>query len=223
MSTRKLTTVSAAIVLLAACGQAGTDSSANAAQSELSPEGNAAEDVAFEAPSGEYKTDYKHRYITFSYVHKGLSSPWLRWRSWEGVLDWNADDPSQSTISVTIDANSIDSGVDEFDGHLKGDNFFDTANHPEITFVSTDVTRTGDAEGTIVGDLTIKGVTKPVTLDVTYNTSAYDERGQKYVIGFSGTTTVKRSDFGVDLLAPLVSDEVDIIIETEFEMPSGGE
>ncbi len=171
------------------------------------------------AVSGTYQTDPGHRYITFSYLHQGYSHPFLRWRDWDATLEWNADDPTASSVSVTIDANSIDSGVDEFDGHLKSDKFFDTANYPEITFVSTSLTKTGDNTGTLTGDLTIKGNTKPVTLDVTLNRAAFDDRGQVYKIGFSATGAVKRSDFGVDAYVPFVGDEVSLIIETEFLNP----
>jgi len=171
------------------------------------------------AISGTYQADPGHRYITFSYLHQGYSRPFLRWRDWDATLEWDADDPTASSVSVTIDANSIDSGVDEFDGHLKGDKFFDTANHPEITFVSTSLTKTGDNTGTLTGDLTIKGNTKPVTLDVTLNRAAFEDRGQVYKIGFSATGAVKRSDFGVDAYVPFVGDEVSLVIETEFLNP----
>lgn len=173
-----------------------------------------------DAKSGTYTTDDGHRYITFSYSHGGFSNPWLRWRDWTGTLDWNAEDPAASSVNVVINAESIDTGVDVFDGHLKDDRFFDVANHPEITFVSTSVEKTGDNTGEITGDLTIKGITKPVTLDVVFNKGEYDQRNSRYKLGFSGKTTVKRSDYGVDLFAPVVSDEVDIIIETEFLMPA---
>ena len=106
-----------------------------------------------------------------------------------------------------------------FNGHLQGERMFDTANFPEITFESTEVTRNSDNTGTVTGDLTIKGVTKPVTLDVTYNGSLIDERSNSYAIGFSGAATIKRSDFGIDFLVPVVGDDVTITIETEFLMP----
>lgn len=173
----------------------------------------------FDAPTGKYVTDAGHRYITFTYSHLGFSDPYLRWRDWEGELDWNAENPEQSSVSVTIDAASIDSGVDEFDSHLKGETFFDVENHPQITFVSTGVETTGDMTGVITGDLTIKGVTKSVALDTTFNKAGFMERGNLHKIGFSARTTVKRSDFGVDAFAPAVGDEVEILIEVEFDKP----
>lgn len=210
MNTRTLLLCMGAALAIAACGQ-----SANGQDDA------AAEKVVFDAPSGEYTPDPNHHYIFFTYSHFDYSHPHVRWRVWDATLNWNAENPEASTVEVVIEADSVDSGVDVFDGHLKGERFFDTENHPEITFVSTNVTRTGENTGTITGDLTIKGITKPVTLDVTFNKAGYEERGDRYKIGFSATTTVKRSDFGMDYLVPAVSDEVDIKIESEFIMPAG--
>ncbi len=206
--------VLSAVALVTACGQ-----NANGTPAETAPAEQAAETV-FAAKSGEYKAEKNHRYITFSYLHQGYSKPYLRWREWDATLDWDAEEPEKSSISVTIDANSIDSGVDKFDADLKSERFFDTANYPEITFESTSVERTGEKTGVITGDLTIKGVTKPASLDVAFNHGAYRERGNDYKIGFSASGVIKRSDFGIDFLVPAVSDEVNIIVEAEFTMPA---
>lgn len=171
------------------------------------------------APSGAYKTDPLHAYITFSYNHMGMSNPRVRWRSWTGELDWDAEDPTASAIFVEIDAASVDSGVDEFDGHLKAEKFFDVANYPEITFQSTSIERTGPNTGRIAGDLTIKGVTKPAVLDAVINGAASNDQAKMHALGFSATTTIRRSDFGVDAYTPYVSDDVAISIEAEFVMP----
>ena len=179
-------------------------------------------DAANGAPSGEYKPDVEHAYIAFDYLHQGFSRPVLRWGEWDATLDWDAQDPTASSVSVTINAASIDSGVDRFDGHLRGETFFDVENHPEITFESTSLETTGENTGVMTGDLTIKGITKPVTLDVTMNRAAFLERSNEYKIGFSAEGVVKRSDFGVDAYTPAVSDEVTLNIETEFFMPADG-
>ena len=177
----------------------------------------AAEDST--AISGEYTAESGHRYITFSYDHQGYSRPQLRWRAWDATLNWNAEDPASSSVSVTIDVASIDSGVDVFDEHLKGDNWFDVEAHPQATFVSTAAAIVEDHSGTVTGDLTIKGVTKPVTLDVEFHKGAFEERGNAYKIGFSGTTKINRSDFELGAYVPLVGDEVDIVISAEFQLP----
>lgn len=171
------------------------------------------------APSGAYRTDPRHAYITFSYNHMGMSHPQVRWRSWTGELDWDTEDPAASAILVTIDAASVDSGVDEFDGHLKNEKFFDVAAYPVITFESTSIERAGPNSGRIAGELTIKGVTRPVVLDAAINGAAKDDASGIYKLGFSATTTVKRSEFGVDAYTPYVSDDVVIAIEAEFVMP----
>jgi polyisoprenoid-binding protein YceI len=168
------------------------------------------------AISGLYKNDPEHAYIVFSYSHVGYSRPHIRWRTWTADLNWNADAPEKSSVSVVIDAASVDSGVDEFDEHLKAAQFFDVEKHKQITFKSTKVVRTGPTTGAITGDLTIKGVTKPVVLEATFNRAADDPFFKTHKIGFSAKTRVKRSDFGVDAYAPAVSDVVDITIETEF-------
>jgi len=175
------------------------------------------------APSGEYSLDKSHGYIVFSYDHQGFSSPHLRWRDWNASLDWDNENPGASSISVIINAESVDSGVDEFDGHLKSADFFDVASHPEITFDSTSLTKSSDTEGTMTGDLTIKGQTHPVTLNVTFNKADFNGRDSEYKIGFSAKGEINRSQWGLDLYVPFISDEVNLIIETEFTMPSGAD
>lgn len=206
---------------LAACGQNASTETAETVSGTAAESANAQQETAafeFDAPSGVYESEATHRYITFSYSHLGFSDPWVRWREWNGTLNWNAEAPEQSSVNVVIDVSSVDTGVDVFDGHLKGERFFDVENHPEITFASTAVETTGANTGTITGDLTIKGNTKPVTLDVVFNKGAYQERDNVYRLGFSGKTTVLRSEFGVGAFAPNVGDEVDIVIESEWIM-----
>ena len=169
------------------------------------------------AAAGRYVIDPEHAYINFSYLHQGYSRPILRWRAWSGELDWDPENLDSSRVYVEIDAASVDSGVDRFDDHLKSPDFFDVENHPTITFRSTSVAVTGETTGSMTGDLTIKGETKPVTLDVTFNRAAAASNGGGHKIGFSAAGVVNRSDFGVDKYVPFVSDAVDLMIEVEFE------
>lgn len=195
---------------------------AASAEAEAAPAPEAAAEAPFDVSMtvpGLYKSDAGHAYITFSYDHQGYSRPWLRWRSWTGDLNWNPAAPEQSSITAVIDAASIDSGVDKFDEHLKSADFFDVAQYPQITFKSTSVTIDGPAAAKVAGDLTIKGVTKPLTLDVKINRAADDDFAKGYKLGFSGKTAIKRSDFGVDKYTPFVGDDVAIVVEAEFVMP----
>lgn len=208
----------ATLLAIAACTETPTDATNGAAaEDSAATSEDAAEPVALAvAASGAYKTDPRHAYITFSYNHQGMSNPHIRWRNWTGELDWNAEDPAASAISVTIDAASVDSGVDIFDGHLRSANFFDVDAYPEITFKSTSIERTGPNTGKIKGDLTIKGNTRSVTLDAVINGTAHDPENKIYKLGFTGTTSVNRSDFSVDAYVPYISDKVDIVINAEF-------
>ncbi len=197
----------------AACGQQANGQSSDATAADTVVEKD------FGAKSDTYLSEERHRYITFSYSHFGYSRPSVRWRDWEAVLNWNAEDPEASSITVAIDAASVDSGVDVFDGHLKGEDFFDVANYPDIVFISTKIERTGDDTGVMTGELTIKGITKSIMLDVKFNNGAFDERNNRYKIGFSAKTAVNRSDFDLDTYVPAVSDQVDVMIEAEFISP----
>ncbi|NNE41469.1 MAG: YceI family protein [Marinicaulis sp.] len=172
------------------------------------------------APSGDYEQEFKHAYIAFSYDHKGLSRPILRWGEWDATLNWNQENPEASTVSVVIDAESIDSGVEEFNGHLKGANFFDIENYPEISFESTEISNIVGNRGTMTGDLTIKDETHPVELGVTFNKAVFDDRKNANLIGFSASGSVQRSQWGLDYAVPVVSDDVEITIEVEFIKPA---
>jgi polyisoprenoid-binding protein YceI len=230
---RRILLTAAALVATVACGKpkseetpAAPPATADAPKSEAALEDAAAKPSPEEAPfdvsatpAGVYKNDASHAYITYSYDHQGYSRPWLRWRKWDASLNWNPAAPEQSTIAVTIDANSADSGVDEFDTHLKSPDFFDVAQFPTITFTSTAMDITGGSSGRLTGDLTIKGVTKPATLDVKINKAAFEERWGVYKLGFSAHGAIKRSDFGVDRYVPFVGDDVTVVIEAEFVMP----
>ncbi len=176
-----------------------------------------------DAPSGLYTNDKTHAYIVFNYAHQGFSKPFLRWRDWDSTLNWNSEDPTKSSVAVKIDAASIDTGVDVFDGHLVSDQWFDVETYPEITFQSTSLEKTSDTQGKMTGDLTLKGITKPVTLDVTFNRAAEGREPGTYKIGFSARTELKRSDFDLGAYVPVVGDDVDVIIEVEYGLTPAAE
>ncbi len=168
------------------------------------------------APAGEYSLDKGHGYITFSYLHQGYSKPYLRFNDWDSTLNWNPENPESSSVSVTIQTSSVDSMVVKFDDHLKSADMFDVEVFPTATFSSTSINRTGGNAGTITGDLTMKDVTKPITLDVVFN-KAGETRGGGHKVGFSGKTQLKRSEWNLGYAVPYVGDDVDLVIEVEYE------
>ncbi|MFK7888596.1 MAG: YceI family protein [Gammaproteobacteria bacterium] len=169
-----------------------------------------------DAPAGVYEAELTHAYITFFYDHQGYSKPYLRFRKFTADMNLDPADMSNSSVNVTIDINSIDSGVDIFDEHLRGDGFFDVANHPEGTFESTSF-KPNAKGGELTGNLTLKGITKPVTLDVVFNKAGQNFRSKVPQVGFSASGTIMRSDWDLGKYAPNVGDEVSLIIEAEFQ------
>jgi polyisoprenoid-binding protein YceI len=169
-----------------------------------------------EMTSGTYKLDKTHGYINFSYTHVGFSTPSVGFREFDVDLEFDSEDPSDSALSVVIEAASVDSRVAEFDEHLRGEDFFNVAVHPQITFVATDIEVNGDNTVSITGDLTIMGTTKPVTLDATLNKAGMHPLGKALTMGFNATTRVNRSEWGLGYAVPLVTDAVDITISVEL-------
>lgn len=169
-----------------------------------------------EVPSGKYALDNSHGYITFTYNHLGFSNPRVGFNRFDTTLDLDSDNPENSTVKVTIDATSIDSRVAEFNEHLNGADFFNTAEFPSITFTSTQVEATGDGTFNVTGDLTILGKTKPVTLATTINKAGNHPLQNVPTVGVSASTRLMRSDWGLDAYVPAVSDEVELSIEVEL-------
>jgi len=168
------------------------------------------------AVAGTYAMEPTHAYITMKYSHLGFSEPVLGFRTFDGTLNIDPENLSDMNLTVNIDPASIDSRVEVFNGHLKGEKFFNVAEHPEITFVSTAAMPESSGNGKIAGDLTIKGITKPVVLDVVLNKAGKNPINQKETIGVSAKTTIKRSEWDLGLYAPNVSDDVEIVISSEF-------
>ena len=170
--------------------------------------------VAFAAPVS-YKMDPNHTDVTASWSHFGFSNPIAHFGQVDGTIVHDADNVGQSSVKVTIPLAGLNSHVGAFDEHLRSADFFDAAQYPAITFTSTKVEAAGEGKLRVFGDLTIKDITKPVVLDVTINKIGEQPMAKKPAAGFDATTTIKRSEFGVGLYAPNVSDEVVIRITTE--------
>ncbi|HZH56665.1 YceI family protein [Yanghanlia caeni] len=161
-----------------------------------------------------YVIDSSHTFPRFSYNHMGMSKQILSFKKTTGtvVLDKSA---KEAKVDVTIDMTSVNTGFDVFDGHIQGEDFFDTKNHPTATFKSTKVVFEGEKPVSIEGDLTIKGVTKPVTLKVTSFFNGPHPMLKKDAIGANATATILRSEFNAGKYAPGVSDEVELDIALE--------
>ena len=145
----------------------------------------------------------------------GFSNPTARFDKIDGSVLLDKADLTQSSISVTLPLESLDTGVAKLDEELKGPNFLDGAKYPTITFKSTKVEKTGENRLNITGDLTVHGVTKPVTLDAKVNRiGIFEIPGviKAQTAGFDATTVIKRSDFGVNKYVPAVSDEIPVRI-----------
>lgn len=212
--------LTAAALTVGACSQAET-AAGQAADAAKTATANAAAAVMPETsisdiPSGTYVMDKTHGYVTFSYWHQGFSKPVLRFDDVDAVLTLDNENPTNSSVNVTIDADSINTAVPKFDKHIKNADMFDVANHPTITFKSTKLTQLTPATGTLTGDLTLKGITKPLTLDVRFNKAGNHFRTKKPMAGFSATGKLMRSDFNMGYAVPNVGDEVNLVIEAEF-------
>ncbi len=162
-----------------------------------------------------YEFDPNHRNVRFTFNHFGFSNISASFEDVQGHITLDSADLSKSTVEVTIPIASVHSGVPKFDEHLKSPDFFDVAKYPNATFKSTKVEKVSDDKLKVTGDLTIHGVTKPATLDVTVNKLGEHPMAKKAWAGFDARTTLKRSDFGVDSYAPNVSDEVEVEISVE--------
>jgi polyisoprenoid-binding protein YceI len=173
--------------------------------------------VASNISPGVYELDDEHAYLSFSYSHLGLSNTQIQFANFDASLQLNGNSMNQSEVSITIDSASVVSHVPKLDEDLKGAEFFDVENYPEITFQSTAYEESSGSSGRLTGDLSVRGVTKPVTLDVTINSAAMNPLNRREMIGFSATGSVKRSDFGLTAYAPLASDELSLEVQVEFE------
>jgi len=166
-----------------------------------------------QAPAGSWVIDKKHASLEMKVSHFGTSHYTFRFarEAIDGSYDYNPAKPLDTKVSITIDAAAVDTGLPDFNKEIGTDpKFFNAGQYPKITFVSTKV-----EPGKLTGDLTFRGVTKPVTLDVKYNGYAKTPFGSQ-IMGFSATGVIKRSDFGFTHLKGLVGDDVALEIEAEF-------
>jgi len=170
------------------------------------------------APEGAYVLDPAHASVNWSLSHAGLSFYTARFDGISGALDFNPDSPTSSRLDVRIDPKTVSTGDPDWDEKLAtAGKYFDANTHSEIRFTSTSATKTSNNTGQVTGDLTLKGVTLPVTLDVTYNGAGKSFGNPGTTLGFSATGKIKRSDWGMNTLTNFgIGDEVTLRIEAEF-------
>ncbi|HAU0772251.1 TPA: YceI family protein [Legionella pneumophila] len=158
--------------------------------------------------------DNQHTYVLWRVKHLGFSTQAGKWYA-SGQLVLDKDNPQQSKVNVTINVDDIVTGIPELDKHLKSKLFFDTKQFPTATFVSNRVEVMGKNKAKVYGMLTLHGVTKPIILNVILNKAGINLLNDRETAGFSATTSLKRSDYGIKALIPEVGDDVEIEIEAE--------
>ena len=177
----------------------------------------AASASAIAAPQ-TFTIDPNHTQVSFTYNHFGFSNPTGRLEDIKGTVVVDQADWAKSSVNVTMPLSGLHTGVPKLDEHLKTPDFFDAAKFPDITFKSTKVTKTGAETLDIAGDLTVHGVTKPVTLHARINKIGQNKMIGSQTAGFDADTTLQRSEFGVKMYVPAVSDEVKIHITLSADL-----
>lgn len=162
-----------------------------------------------------YTIDPGHTATVFSWSHFGFSTPSANFSDIQGTITVDNEKPANSSVNVTIPVSSINTNVKALDEHIQKAEFFDVEKYPNITFKSTKVQALGKNKYKITGDLTIKGVTKPVVLDAVLNKQAVHPMTKLQTIGFNATTSFNRSAFNVGAYVPNVGDKITVNITTE--------
>lgn len=170
-----------------------------------------------EVTAGAYRLDASHSKVTWGVTHFGFSTYVGQFPDVNGTLKLDPKDLGVTDLQVTIDTTRIGTLNAVLDKHLKEPGFLDTAKFPTATFKATKVTRTSDKTADIAGNLTLKGVTKPVTLKATFNQAGKNPLDKVYSLGFAATAQIKRSEFGVSAYVPAISDDVTLNIDVEFK------
>ena len=169
-------------------------------------------------PAGRYTMDRDHKKLIWSVDHLGFSTFYGRFTGFDGAVMLDPAKPASSSVQITIQMASIASDNDKLDGELKSADWFDVAKFPTATFQSTRVTPGAGGHAQVTGNLTMHGITKPVTLDVTFHGGGMHPMMKVETAGFDATTTLQRSDFGVTKYVPMVSDAVKLHFSAEFHL-----
>jgi polyisoprenoid-binding protein YceI len=168
------------------------------------------------AQATTWVSDPNHSEVDFAITHMSVSKVHGRFGNVAATIQYDAADVTKSSVQVTIDVTTVDTGVQGRDTDLKGANYFDVATYPKATFTSTSVAKNGN-HLTVAGNLTLHGVTKPVVLDVDSPTAPITDRRNKVHTGFSATTSISRTAFGISPNTPsaMLGDDVALTIEVD--------
>ncbi len=168
------------------------------------------------ATAGVYATDPAHSLVGFRVNHFGFNDYFGIFGDVSGQLTIDPKEPEKAQVNITIPLDRITTAHGKLTAHMKSKDFFEAEVHPTVNFVSTKVIVDG-TNATIEGNLTIKGVTKPIVLDATFTGAGANPFSKKETLGFEATTVVKRSEFGMNYALPIVSDDVELDITVAFE------
>ncbi len=178
--------------------------------------------VAAHAQPQRYVFDPAHSFLGIAWQHFGFSTSYGNFAKFDGELLLDEEKPENSSLEVTIAIDSLRVSTEGFRKHLLGPDFFDAEEFPTARFVSRKVVRTGEGTAQVEGDLTLHGVTKPVTLMVRLNKLAVHPMRKVKAAGFEARAMIRRSEFGMGRFTPMVSDEVGVFISTELYRADGG-
>ena len=167
-----------------------------------------------------YKIDPTHTATVFSWNHLGFSTPSANFTDIQGTINVDNEKPANSSVNVTIPVSSINSNVPALDKEVQQEGWFDAAKYPNITFKSTKLETKDKKHFKITGDLTVKGITKPVVLDAVLNKRGIHPMSKLDTVGFNATTSFNRSAFGIGNLVPNVGDKITVNITTEASVAS---
>ena len=167
--------------------------------------------------AGAYVLDPDHGKITWSVSHLGYSTYYGQFTGLTAKLDLDPKSPENSRLSVSVPLSGVVTGNAHLEQQLASPDFFDTLKFPAATFTATRVEPTSPTTARITGDLILRGTTRPVAVDATFNQAGINPVDQRYSVGFDGRAVVKRSEFGVNAFLPMLGDEVTLRIEGEFK------
>ncbi len=166
--------------------------------------------------AGSYVLDPAHGKITWSVSHMGFSTYVGQFSDVSANLQLNSADPAASKLDASVRLDSVGTFSEGLDKHLKTADFFDTAKFPVATFRATSVRQTDANSADITGNLTLRGVTRPIVIQAHFNQAGVSPVSKAYTVGFDGRARIKRSDFGINYGLPLLGDEVTLQFEAEF-------